>query len=83
MATRKRHIKTQFVIPEEVQAPVQTGWTYKTDASQQPRRSAPLLPLESGLRALTYGAYAVSEMFVFTMQVATLPVTIAGRMFRG
>jgi hypothetical protein len=97
MATRKRHNKTQFVIPEEVQGAVETGWTFKTDAI--PKAATPIAapmqapatlpatlmdnPLESGMRAMSYSFYALYEMILFSTRVATMPLTIAGRMFRG
>jgi hypothetical protein len=101
MAPRKRHGKTQFVIPEEVQEAGETGWTYKTEAAgkkasptasvrpipetrHEPAASAAAAdPMQSGMLAISYGIYAFCEMIVFTTRMMTLPVTIAGRMFRG
>lgn len=93
MAPRKRHSKTQFVIPEEVQvAAGSSGWTYKTEPAPTAKPAAPLMlpptprasvnPVESGVRAFTYSVYAFSEMLVFTMGMIAMPVAIAGRMFR-
>lgn len=93
MATRKRHNKTQFVIPEDVQGAAETGWTYKTNPAQArievkaepPQQQMPGMenPMESGMRAMTYSLYALAEMVLFTTRMVTMPVTVASRMFRG
>ena len=45
MATRKRHSKPQFVIPEEVEKQDTSGWTYRTE--EKPPAAEAAKPVET------------------------------------
>lgn len=93
MATRKRHAKPQFVIPEEVAAPAPSGWAFRTGepaASPPPQPASPAPParlfgrnpVESGMRAFSYSMMAAGQFLLFSLQLAAMPLTVATSLVR-
>jgi len=92
MATRKRHAKPQFVIPEEVAAPAPSGWAFRTGepAGSPPRPAAPASParvfgrnpVETGMRAFSYSMMAAGQFLLFSVQLAAMPLTLAASLVR-
>ena len=46
MATRKRHSKPQFVIPEDVESRETSGWTFRTEEAREEPPCAEVKPEE-------------------------------------